>query len=353
MSRRAGAVRGSAAETGRRTAAFGIRGVPALDRDEHPPAKASGLFRGHDRASAGRHHRQPASSACGYRAAVHKRDDSHDRGTEYRAALDQRQRSGGTLPGAARRGLAEPSAETILDIVTCPGTDTCKLGISSSRGLAAELRKRLAEKNFQFDEAVQNLHIKISGCFNSCGQHHVADLGFYGVSRKMARIRSASLPGGSGRRMDTQRRIVWHAGHGHSVEAHSGGRHAAGGSVRQRAGRMAEMFKDFIKRIGKAELKNSAGRSCAGSRRSGGSFDLHGLGRSPGIQPGGHGRRRMRRRSDIRRRFRSGGCGKGSLRGAGGIGERPGGAGREAGLSGDGACRPGAGETRVSECLRG
>ena len=75
-------------------------------------------------------------------------------------------------------GLAEPSAETILDIVTCPGTDTCKLGISSSRGLAAELRKRLAEKNVQLDEAVQNLHIKISGCFNSCGQHHVADLGF-------------------------------------------------------------------------------------------------------------------------------------------------------------------------------
>ncbi len=83
-------------------------------------------------------------------------------------------------------GLADPGAETIVDIVTCPGTDTCKLGISSSRGLAAELRKTLAEKNFQLDEAVQNLHIKISGCFNSCGQHHVADLGFYGVSRKMA-----------------------------------------------------------------------------------------------------------------------------------------------------------------------
>src|SRR5579863_1252663 len=83
-------------------------------------------------------------------------------------------------------GLADPGAETIVDIVTCPGTDTCKLGISSSRGLAAELRKTLAEKNFQLDDAVQNLHIKISGCFNSCGQHHVADLGFYGVSRKMA-----------------------------------------------------------------------------------------------------------------------------------------------------------------------
>ena len=83
-------------------------------------------------------------------------------------------------------GLAEPGAGTLVDIVACPGTDTCKLGISSSRGLAAELRKRLAEKCFQLDEAVQSLHIKVSGCFNSCGQHHVADLGFYGVSRKLA-----------------------------------------------------------------------------------------------------------------------------------------------------------------------
>jgi sulfite reductase (ferredoxin) len=80
-------------------------------------------------------------------------------------------------------GLGDAGAGNILDIVACPGTDTCKLGISSSRGLAAELRTRLAEKSFQMDEAIQNLHIKISGCFNSCGQHHVGDLGFYGVSR--------------------------------------------------------------------------------------------------------------------------------------------------------------------------
>jgi sulfite reductase (ferredoxin) len=83
-------------------------------------------------------------------------------------------------------GLGAPGAGSIVDIAACPGTDTCKLGISSSRGLAAELRKRLAEKNFQLDDSVLKLHIKISGCFNSCGQHYVADLGFYGVSRKMS-----------------------------------------------------------------------------------------------------------------------------------------------------------------------
>lgn len=80
--------------------------------------------------------------------------------------------------------LARPGAGTIIDITSCPGTDTCKLGLSSSRGLAAELGQRLAVRSHQLDEAVKGLRIKVSGCFNSCGQHHVADIGFYGVSRK-------------------------------------------------------------------------------------------------------------------------------------------------------------------------
>ncbi|HEY2381651.1 MAG TPA: nitrite/sulfite reductase [Terriglobia bacterium] len=85
-----------------------------------------------------------------------------------------------------RAGLGEPGAGTILDVVACPGTDTCKLGIASSRGLAGEIRSRLSERLFALDESVRNLHIKISGCFNSCGQHHIADLGFYGTSRTIA-----------------------------------------------------------------------------------------------------------------------------------------------------------------------
>jgi sulfite reductase (ferredoxin) len=81
-----------------------------------------------------------------------------------------------------RIGLGAPGAGTIVDVTACPGTDTCKLGISSSRGLASELRTRLAAKAYTLDEAVKNLRIKISGCFNSCGQHHIADMGFYGMS---------------------------------------------------------------------------------------------------------------------------------------------------------------------------
>ncbi len=86
--------------------------------------------------------------------------------------------------GLSAAGLASADAGTIVDVTACPGTDTCKLGIASSRGLASELRQRLGARAAQFDEAVGNLRIKVSGCFNSCGQHHAADIGFWGVSRK-------------------------------------------------------------------------------------------------------------------------------------------------------------------------
>jgi sulfite reductase (ferredoxin) len=81
--------------------------------------------------------------------------------------------------------LAEPGAGTISDITACPGTDTCKLGISSSRALAAQLTKELRAGGLDRDPNAKHLHIKASGCFNSCGQHHVADLGFLGVSRNV------------------------------------------------------------------------------------------------------------------------------------------------------------------------
>jgi sulfite reductase (ferredoxin) len=79
--------------------------------------------------------------------------------------------------------LHAAGAGTIVDMVSCPGTDTCKLGIASSRGLVAELRSRQLARYDSLDPAIRNLRIKVSGCFNSCGQHHISDLGFYGVSR--------------------------------------------------------------------------------------------------------------------------------------------------------------------------
>lgn len=83
-----------------------------------------------------------------------------------------------------RLGLGDAGAGTIVDITSCPGTDTCKLGIASSRGLAGELRTQLAAQSATLPDAIKNLKIKVSGCFNSCGQHHIADIGFFGNSRR-------------------------------------------------------------------------------------------------------------------------------------------------------------------------
>lgn len=89
--------------------------------------------------------------------------------------------------------LHAPGAQTIADVTACPGTDTCKLGIASSRGLAGELRQRLAVKGWQYDEAVKDIRIKVSGCFNSCSQHTVAEIGFYGSNRLIDRHRVPHL----------------------------------------------------------------------------------------------------------------------------------------------------------------
>jgi sulfite reductase (ferredoxin) len=154
----------------------------------------------------------------------------------------------------ADAGLADPGAGTIIDVAACPGTDTCKLGISSSRGLAAELRNRLAEKSFQLDESVQNLHIKISGCFNSCGQHHVADLGFYGVSRKMAGYAVPHFQVVLGGEWD-------HNGSSYGLPIIAIPSKNIPEVVSRLTDRYAadrqngEKFKDFIKRMGKVELK--------------------------------------------------------------------------------------------------
>ena len=80
-------------------------------------------------------------------------------------------------------GLGDPGAESMVDITACPGTDSCKLGVSSSRGLAAHLRSHFIEAGVQNE--IKDFRIKISGCPNSCGQHHIANIGFFGSSRRM------------------------------------------------------------------------------------------------------------------------------------------------------------------------
>ncbi|MBV9342861.1 MAG: nitrite/sulfite reductase [Acidobacteria bacterium] len=96
-------------------------------------------------------------------------------------------------------GLAADGVHDIGDVVSCPGAETCNLGITKSRNLAEVLRDRVRAIG---DEESRKIQIKISGCPNSCGQHHVADIGFHGMSRKVEGDQAPYyqlLVGGSGR----------------------------------------------------------------------------------------------------------------------------------------------------------
>jgi sulfite reductase (ferredoxin) len=78
-------------------------------------------------------------------------------------------------------GLGEAGADQVGDVVSCPGTDSCKLGITSSMGLNAAVRERIAAMDIT-DPLTRRIHVKMSGCPNGCSQHHIANIGFYGAS---------------------------------------------------------------------------------------------------------------------------------------------------------------------------
>ena len=87
-----------------------------------------------------------------------------------------------------RIGLAEADARAITNVVSCPGTDSCKLGITSSMGLAKALRDEMDEWGGDLldDQGVKDIRIKMSGCPNGCGLHHIANIGFHGAALKGA-----------------------------------------------------------------------------------------------------------------------------------------------------------------------
>jgi sulfite reductase (ferredoxin) len=83
----------------------------------------------------------------------------------------------------ASRGLADPGAELVEDIIACPGTDTCGLGITSSKGLARALAEVFPAG--RVPEDLQDVSVKISGCHNSCAQHHISTIGLHGVGKRL------------------------------------------------------------------------------------------------------------------------------------------------------------------------
>ena len=85
--------------------------------------------------------------------------------------------------------MAQPGAELARDVVACPGADTCNLAVTQSRGLADAIGAALDEAGLA---EVGGIRTNISGCTNSCGQHHIADIGFFGAER---RAHGRSAPG--------------------------------------------------------------------------------------------------------------------------------------------------------------
>jgi len=77
--------------------------------------------------------------------------------------------------------MAKPGAELSRDVVSCPGADTCNLSVTQSRGLASAIGEALEEAGLA---EVGGVRVNISGCTNSCGQHHISDIGFLGIERR-------------------------------------------------------------------------------------------------------------------------------------------------------------------------
>jgi sulfite reductase (ferredoxin) len=82
-------------------------------------------------------------------------------------------------------GLANPGALTIASAVGCSGTTSCNLAITNSHRLAKEVQRKFLELGLDTDDSLRDATIKVSGCPNSCGQHEIATIGFFGGATRM------------------------------------------------------------------------------------------------------------------------------------------------------------------------
>ena len=110
---------------------------------------------------------------------------AHDRAPEPRCCAGcATRRSTTSGAGCVELGLGDAGADQINDVVSCPGTDSCKLGITSSMGLNRAVQERIESMDIT-DPLTRRIHIKMSGCPNGCSQHHIGNIGFYGASIKV------------------------------------------------------------------------------------------------------------------------------------------------------------------------
>lgn len=152
----------------------------------------------------------------------------------------------------ASQGLADPGAELVEDIIACPGTDTCGLGITSSKGLARALAEVFPAG--RVPEDLSDVTVKISGCHNSCAQHHISTIGLHGVGKRIGEHVSPFYELHLGGRVDGAAKIGQMVVKLPAKSVSAGIRHLI--DVYRRDRLSGEGLPAFIDRVGKIKLKD-------------------------------------------------------------------------------------------------
>ena len=169
------------------------RGVRAVARDERAAAEAVRLRDG-DRDDAARRSDERADARARRAGArVRRRHGPRHAGSESRVPVGERRPTcGSSTAGSRPRASGWPEAGTIADVTSCPGAESCRLAVTQSRGLGRLLEEHLRARP-DLIAAADGARIKISGCPNGCGQHHIATIGFQGSVRRLGGARRAAV----------------------------------------------------------------------------------------------------------------------------------------------------------------
>ncbi len=152
----------------------------------------------------------------------------------------------------AQHSLADPGAELVEDIIACPGTDTCGLGITSSKGMARALAEVFPAG--QVPEDLRDVSVKISGCHNSCAQHHIATIGLHGVGKRIGEHTAPHYELHLGGHVDGTPKIGQLTVKLPAKSVPAAVRHLV--DVYRRDRKTGESLQDFIGRVGKGVLKD-------------------------------------------------------------------------------------------------
>lgn len=151
-------------------------------------------------------------------------------------------------------GLDDIGPRRIQDVVSCPGTDSCKMGITSSMGLNKAVQERIESLDIT-DPLTRQIHIKMSGCPNGCSQHHIANIGFYGASLKVGgRVMPAYVPHLGGKYVDGE--VIF----GTRLKSRLPSRRVPDAVERwinlyESERTDGEVFNDFVERVGTARME--------------------------------------------------------------------------------------------------